>query len=118
MVAGNKYKSYKRIYNILKKIKVMFGMNPLCLIHSFFNKIKSIIEVNIIRYKKKIIYKPKFISYKKQIANVFIKMKDILLDNEYDKLSNIKMTYEEKFIYILIFFSLKKNYLYLTDSEK
>ena len=118
MLNGNKYKSYKRIYKILKKIKIIFGINPLYLIYSFFNKIKSIIEVNIIRYNKKIIYKPKFISYKKQIANVFRKMKEILFDSEYNKLYNIKMPYEEKFIYILIFFSLKKNYLFLTDPEK
>jgi hypothetical protein len=118
MLSGNKYKSYKRIYKILNKIKVMFGINPLNLIHSFFTKIKSIIEVNIVRYKKKIIYKPKFINYKKQIANVFNKMKELLLDTEFNKLYNIKMTYEEKFIYILIFFSLKKNSTLLTESEQ
>src|SRR6476659_7412209 len=96
----------------------MYGINLLNLIHSFFNKIKSIIEVDILRYKNKTIYKPKFISYKKQIANVFNKMKELLLDSEYNKLYNVNMSYKKKFIYIIIYITLKKNNLLLNDTER
>ena len=114
MKNGKKSKSFLKIFNIFKKIRILFGLNPLFFIYSFFKNLKSILELNIIKFKKRSFYKPKFLTLKRQLFNIYKKFKILVFQNiinEEPLEGYLYRTYsiEDKFIYILIFFSFIKN---------